>query len=193
MAEPEGITVALLVADALEALGVPYLIGGSLASAVYGMLRSTLDADLVADLRPEHVKPLVAALNQAFHVDGEAIREAIEQRGCFNVIHQETLFKVDVFAARDRPFDRAEFARRGRRVLARDPERSAWVASAEDTVLAKLEWYRAGGEISERQWRDVVGVLKTQAGRLDLDYLRQSAMALGVADLLDQAMAASTP
>ena len=191
MAEPEGITVTLLVTDALEALGVPYLIGGSLASALYGVVRSTLDADLVADLRREHVQPLVSALSQVFYVDGEAIREAIEHRSCFNVIHQETLFKVDVFAPGGRPFDRAEFARRGRRVLSREPERSAWFASAEDIVLAKLEWYRAGGEVSERQWRDVVGVLKTQAGRLDLDYLRPAAIALGVADLLDQAVAAS--
>jgi len=141
----EPLAVTLLVIDALERLGVPYLIGGSLASAVHGVARATLDADVVADLRPEHAAPLARALDEAFYVDVEAIRDAVRRRSSFNVIHLETMFKVDVFVSRRRPFDRAQFERRQAQVVATDPEREAYVASAEDTVLTKLEWYRQGG------------------------------------------------
>jgi len=184
----EPLAVTLLVIEALEALDVPYLIGGSLASAVHGMARSTADADLVADLRPEHAEPLAQALSEAFYADVEAIGDAIRQRSSFNVIHLETMFKVDVFVHRQRPFDQAQFERRAAQVVASDPERTADVASAEDTVLTKLEWYRMGGGVSDRQWRDVLGVLEVQGERLDLTYLRRWAPALGVADLLEQAL-----
>ena len=187
----EPVAVALSVIEALEALDVPYLIGGSLASAVHGVARATLDTDLVADLRLEHAEPLAQALRDAFYVDVEAIRDAIRRRSSFNVIHLETMFKVDVFARKWRPFDQAQFERRTAQVIATDPERTAYVASPEDTVLTKLEWYRIGGEVSDRQWQDVLGVLKVQGERLDLVYLRRWAAALEVADLLEQALAQS--
>jgi hypothetical protein len=185
----EPIAVTLLVIQALDALGVPYLIGGSLASAVHGVARATVDTDLVADLRPEHAEPLAQALRDAFYVDAESIQDAIRRRSSFNVIHLETMFKVDVFVRKRRPFDQAQFERRQAQVVATDPERTAYVASPEDTVLTKLEWYRMGGEVSDRQWRDVLGVLKVQGERLDLVYLRRWAAALRIADLLEQALA----
>lgn len=187
----EPIVVTLLVIEALEKLGVPYLIGGSLASTIHGVVRATLDTDLVADLRPEHAAPLAQALGAAFYVDVETIHDAIRRRSSFNVIHLELMFKVDIFVSRKRPFDRAQFERRTAQVVTTEPERTAYVASAEDTVLTKLEWYRMGGEVSERQWRDVLGVLKVQAGRLDLAYLRRWAAELRVADLLEKALAES--
>jgi hypothetical protein len=185
---PEQIAVTMLVADALEALGVLYAIGGSFASAVHGVMRATMDVDLVADLREEDIVPFVQALGDAFYVDAEMMREAIGQHRSFNLIHLESMFKVDVFVARPCAFDRAQLARRQLHLLVEEPERRAYVASAEDTVLAKLEWYRMGGETSDRQWRDVLGVIKVQGQRLDRAYLHQMAVDLGVEDLLDRAL-----
>ena len=157
LAEP--LVVTLLVIDAFEKLNIPYLIGGSLASALHGTARSTLDTDLVADMRPEQVDPLV-----------------------------EMLQKVDVFIAKPRRFDQMQFQRRRLEIVANEPERLANIATAEDIILAKMEWYRQGGEISDRQWRDILGVLKVQAGRLDLDYLQKWAAELNVANLLQRAL-----
>jgi hypothetical protein len=186
LAEPLAIT--LLVIDIFEELGVPYLIGGSLASALHGTARSTLDADLVADLQIEQVMPLVKMLQKEFYIDDRMIQDAIQHQSSFNVIHLATMFKVDVFVTKHRRFDQMVFQRRQLQVISNDPERKAYVTTAEDIILAKLEWYQMGGEVSDQQWRDILGVLKVQAGRLDLKYLSQWAAELKVADLLQRAM-----
>ena len=185
----EAIAVTTLVTDALEALSVTYAIGGSLASAVHGVMRATMDADLVAEVQMKHIEPLVQALGNAFYADVEMMREAVRQHSSFNVIHLDTMFKVDVFVAKPREFDRSQLARRQSYVLSEDPLRRAYITSAEDIVLAKMEWYHIGGRISDRQWRDILGVMKVQQDRLDHEYLRRMATTLGVSELLEQALA----
>lgn len=180
--------ITLLVTQTLERLEVLYAVGGSLASSLYGVMRSTLDVDIVADMKPEHIQPLVAALSKEFYADDEMMKDAIARRSSFNLIHYETAFKVDIFIRKLRPFDQMQLERRRALAIATDPEQSVYVVSPEDTILSKLEWYRLGGEVSEQQWRDIVGVLKTQASVLDLNYLRQWAGELGVSDLLERAL-----
>lgn len=184
----EPIEVTLKVTGVLENLGVPYLIGGSLASTLYGMVRTTQDSDIVAEIQAEHLQPFVTALQDEFYVDDEMIAEAIQHNSSFNIIHRETMFKVDVFIPRQRPFLQSQLARAQRQIFTFDSEVSARFASPEDTILSKLEWYRMGGEVSERQWRDILGVLKTREGELDLEYLRKWGADLKVSDLLDRAL-----
>ncbi len=171
----EPIAVTLLVIEALDDLGVRYVIGGSLASALHGVARATMDADLVADLKPQHVRPLVQKLAGAFYLDEDAVRTAVASRRSFNAIHLATMFKVDVFIPKGRPFDLAQLEHATAQLIATDPDRLAYVASAEDTILAKLDWYR-----------QVLGVVKVQGDRLDWNYLRQQAASLGLTDLLEK-------
>ena len=181
----EALEITALVARHLERLGVAYCVGGSLASSLHGIPRSTQDADLAAALRPEHVESLVAALDESFYVAPERMLDAIHRQTSFNVIHLETMFKVDVFCVGDDPYSRSELDRREPFAIA--PDRVLQVASAEDTILQKLLWYRRGGGVSDRQWEDLIGVLDVQGARLDSEYLRRWARELGLSDLLARA------
>lgn len=177
------------VLEALDRLGVRHFVGGSVASSAHGMARASLDVDLVADLEPIHARPLVSALEGAFYVDEHRVRRAIEARRSFNLIHLATMFKIDVFVSKGRPFDEASFSRVRRERLGPDPhDPGIPLASAEDVLLAKLEWFRRGGESSERQWDDVLGLLRVGAGAIDLEYLRHWAAVLGVMDLFERAL-----
>ncbi len=176
------------VVRALERLEVDYYLGGSIASSAYGLARTTLDADLVAHLAPRHASPLVEALQSSYYIAPHAVSEAILRKSCFNVLHLPTMFKVDVFVLKDRPYDRAAMQRARKENLDVDePSAEFRLASAEDVVLSKLEWFRLGNEVSQSQWRDVIGVLKVQGGSLDQKYLSQWAASLGIADLLERA------
>jgi hypothetical protein len=181
----EALVITGQVTRVLEALEIDYLLGGSLASSIHGFPRSTQDIDLVADLRPEQVDPLAEALQADFYLDDERIRSAVRRRASFNLIHLATMTKVDVFVMKGDPGSRLEMERR-RSVATLDPP--LFVASPEDVVLHKLRWYRLGNEVSDRQWQDVLGVLKVQRGRLDLEYLHHGADRLEVEDLLERAL-----
>jgi len=184
----EPIAVTLVVVEALERVGIPYVLVGSLASSVHGVMRSTLDADLLAAIELEHVEPLASELSDLFYADAETMRDAIRDRGSFNLIHLETAFKVDVFVAKAREFDQLQLSRREARQLGDDPQSGLYVTSAEDIILAKLEWYQLGGCASDRQWSDVLGVIQIQGNSLDLSYLRAVADTLGVLLLLEDAL-----
>lgn len=180
----EAIEVTLLVTGTLEALGVDYVVGGSVASSVHGLPRSTADSDIVAALREEHVNGLVSSLEAAFYVDADMIRDAIRRRFEFNVLHLATMFKVDVFVPALDTVTRRELSR-GSRVDVGDGK-TFLVASAEDTIVQKLRWFQLGGGVSERQWSDALGVVRVRGPALDREYLRDTAEALEVVPLLER-------
>lgn len=191
MSEQDELLETLLpVVEIFRKLGVDHYIGGSIASGAFGEFRATNDVDIVADLREEHAAPIAAALGTAYYVDVESIRNAIHRRSSFNVIHLGTMLKVDVFLRKDRDYDLGALQRRVAHPASLLPGApSLELSSPEDVVLAKLDWYRQGGEVSEQQWRDVQGVLRVQFSALDLAYLRRWAAALGVHALLERALA----
>jgi hypothetical protein len=184
----EALAVTFQVIGVLEQLGVPYVVGGSIASSIYGTPRATQDVDVIADLRDVHIPPLIAALHNDFYLDEPAVREAVRQRSTFNVIHLVTMFKVDVFVAKDDPATVQELARGRPYVPPEAPDRRIALASPEDVVVQKLFWYRLGDHVSERQWTDAMQVLKVRGNVLDRGYMQQLAAELGVEDLLAQAL-----
>ena len=184
----EPIEVTFKVTRVLEELGIPYLIGGSLASTLYGMVRSTQDSDIITEMHVHHIKPFIAALQSEFFLDEEMIMDAIQHSSSFNIIHRETMFKVDIFIPQFNAFQKSQIARAQKHTFELEAEASANFATAEDTVLSKLDWYRMGGEKSDRQWRDILSVLKTREGELDLNYLHKWANELRVHDLLERAL-----
>jgi len=182
------IEIALHVAMVLEELDIRYLIGGSLASSISGEPRSTLDVDLVVDLSDDKVVAVVAALGEDFYSDTEGIRRAVREKSSANLIHLTTSIKVDLFVMGGSPVDEEQMARRQRLKVATNPDRYLYVYTPEDILLQKLRWYRMGNEVSDRQWRDVLGIVVVQAEALDLVYLRRAARVLEVFDLLERAL-----
>ena len=182
------LSVLSQIANTLEQHGIRYVLVGSFASSIHGMYRSTADIDILADIKMDQVRPLFEALRDRFYVDETAMRDAVVQRRSFNAIHFDSVFKVDFFVPKTDDFSRAQLDRRQSRKLSRDRDETVWVASAEDTILAKLRWFRAGQEASTTQWSDVVGVLGTSRDTLDFEYLRKWAKELGVDDLLEKAL-----
>ena len=187
----EQASVLVRVTGFLEHLDVPYFVAGSYASNAHGFYRATADADLVADLKLKHVEPFVELLGDEFYLNAQTIRDAVTHRRSFNVIHLTTSQKVDVFLLTRDLFPLAEMERRQRLRLAPNAPEQVWMASVEDTILAKLDWYRIGGGVSDRQWGDITGVLKVQAEWLNFAYLDVWAKELGIADLLARALADS--
>ena len=179
--------VALDIGAKLEELGVPWVIVGSVASSVLGEPRATADVDLVADLRGIHVNAFCAAVAVAYYVDEDTARWAASTRRSFNVIHQETMTKIDVFCCKDDPLSRAQLTRRIVAQIADD--RTAPLLAPEDVILQKLLWMEELGG-SDQQWRDALGVVRVRWDSLDRDYLEQQARDNGLLELLTKLLAA---
>jgi len=180
------IDLAIDVGKYLDALGVRWHIGGSVASSILGVPRTTVDIDLVADLRDRHVTPLVAALLPAYYVDEATVRWAVSTRRSFNAIHEATAIKVDVFCAKDEPLGREKL---DRRIILELHGNRVPVASAENIILEKLVWYREAG--GSEQWGDARGVVQVRRESLDLTYLRRHAATLGLDEALERLLGES--
>jgi hypothetical protein len=168
-----------------DRLGLGHAIGGSLASSMHGIGRMTRDADVTVEPFPGREAEFVAAFDaDVFYLSEVAVRQAIRDSGTFNVLHPESGFKVDIFILKVEPFEQSAFSRRQFLTLADDPAQPIAFYTPEDTILFKFRWYRMGGEVSDQQWNDILGILRTQAERLDNGYLDEWAAKLGVSDLL---------
>jgi hypothetical protein len=186
LAEPVEITRRVI--KVLEDLGIRYFVGGSLASSLHGIPRATQGVDIVAEVNSEHVTPLGGALESEFYIDAEMIKNAVLSRTSFNVIHLATMFKVDIFVLKQDAASQEEMTRRELFQISDAPPHHLFLASAEDVILHKLYWYQLGEGVSDRQWRDVLGVLRVQHGRLDYAYLAMGAERRKVSELLERAL-----
>ncbi len=186
LAEP--IAVTLVIAGALERLGIRYLVGGSFASSVHGIPRSTQDLDILVELPGALVDSFASALEGEFYADRDMMHDAVRRRASFNVIHLASMFKVDVFVSDRSPLLTEEMNRR-QGVRLGEPPQLVHVCSAEDIIIQKLDWFEKGERISDRQWRDIVGVLEVRGQDLDLGYVRRWAKELGLGELCERAIA----
>jgi len=187
LAEP--IQITRRIAVVFEKLKIPYYIVGSLASSFHGIPRATADVDLIADIKEPHVQSLFQSLHNDFYVDEDRIRIAILDRSSFNVIHLSTMFKIDVFLSKNDDLSREEMSRREKYQVTEEKGQDLYLASAEDIILSKLQWYKSGGCVAERQWNDVLGVLRIVDKRLDFIYLQDRAKKRGLISLLDKVFA----
>jgi hypothetical protein len=183
----EGFERLLQVFDRLE---VPYMIGGSGASSVHGLVRTTGDLDIVAKIAVDDVPSLVTELSQDFYIDEGQVRAALEHSRSFNIIHLPSSYKFDIFPLTPDRYQQVQFGRRRYEtssIFTGEPLEFA-VSSPEDVILSKLRWFYQGGEVSEQQWNDVLGVIAVQRPNLDVRYLREWAAYLGILKLLEQAL-----
>lgn len=164
------------VVTLLEDLGIPYMLTGSIAAAYYAEPRATRDIDLVIEVSSEEIGALLERLDaEGWYVSHEAAREALEGQGQFNAVDPASGWKVDWLIRKDRPFSRTEFGRRRRVRLA---DLDVPLVTAEDLIVAKLEWARRGS--SELQLRDALAILLQRGGELDRGHIERWAEDLGI-------------
>ncbi len=175
------------MAEILDDLGIRYALGGSMASSILGEPRSTVDVDIAIELDETAGDALLERVVGDYYVPIESARRAIRSRSSFNLVDTDRALKVDLVVLGDGLLDRMQIERR---VLIEVPGAATgiWVTAVEDQVLRKLDSYRAGDRGSDRQWRDVVGLLRIHGDEVDLDYLRTSAVSLGLAEDLAAAL-----
>jgi len=171
----------------LDGLEIPYVIGGSVASSMFGEPRSTLDIDVALDVAAGQREALLEALTIAFYVPIQAARRALDMHESFNVLDETTGFKIDLFILGDGLLDRLQIERRVAVALP-GSEEPVWVTSPADQILRKITWWRDGGRASDRQWRDICGLLSVSHREVDFDGLRAIATDLGIIDDLERAI-----
>lgn len=186
----DALDIALLVATAIERAGGEYFVGGSVASSLQGDPRATNDIDFVVSL--SRVRAFAEALGSDFEVDQGMVRDALNSGDSANIFYLPFVTKVDIFGLGSAAYDTAEFGRR-RSVQVRESGEHLWIKSPEDTVLRKLLWFREGGEVSDKQWRDILGVLRVSGADLDEAYLDHWATRLGITALLARARSDGGP
>ena len=188
MKNPDILLAIKPVINAFNQLSIPYYIGGSVASSLYGMARATMDVDVIACMTQGKVPSFVKQLEEAYYIDEQMIDEAISSGSSFNLIHLETMMKIDVFTQKQEPYHESALAGRLRDLLVEGDQDSAfYFSSPEDIILSKLRWYEMGNRVSERQWLDIIGVIKVQGDSLNNAYLVSWSKSLGLFDLLKQA------
>lgn len=181
--------LARQIADILDDLAIPYYVGGSVASSLQGEVRYTEDLDLVINIQPSQVQPLINRMSGQFYISDIAVSEAmVGQTSSFNVIHLETTEKADIFVMRSDAFSNSKMARRQLHIPDDDLSKSFYICSPEDTVLQKLVWFKMTRNQSQKQWRDILGVLKIQGARLDFDYVWEWANTLRLTEELTTAL-----
>jgi hypothetical protein len=177
-----------ILRSALEATGIRYAVGGSWASTAYGEPRFTNDVDILAAVTPQNLAVFLSHLPDSFYADAEEALSAILSGRPFNVIHMQTALKFDLFPSSAFPLGKEEL---DRAVLLEDSGLSkapAWFVTPEDILLAKLYWYKLGGEVSEVQWRDIRGLVRGCSATLDRRYLERAASELGVHNILQRSL-----
>jgi hypothetical protein len=175
------------IARIFDSLGIPYALGGSMASSIHGIGRYTRDADMTAEPFPGKEKVFAESFSEDWYVSLSMIEDAVRRRASFNVINTSTGFKIDVFIRKDVPFEISAMRRRFPFTPSEDAAAAIILHTPEDVILFKLQWYQMGNRSIDQQMRDIVGVLRVKAGLLDEAYLDHWAADLGVTDLLEQA------
>lgn len=187
MKTPDILAALTPVIKAFEQLSIPYYIGGSVASSIYGMARATMDVDIVADIQKQHVQRLKEILGEKYYIDEDMILWAIQTSSSFNLIHLETAFKIDVFIYKDEPHQQKASERKVKDKFDEEFDFEFYFSAPEDIILAKLQWLEQGNRLSERQWLDILGVIKVQGENLDIRYLITWSKNLGLNSLLQKA------
>lgn len=187
MSKLDILSAIIPIIETFNKLDIKYHIGGSFASSAYGVLRATANIDLMADISSKDISEIINSLDNAYYLSEASIKTAISSQTSFNLIHLGSILKIDIFIPKSRDYDKEVMQRALSKKLEIDNNiLTFYLKSAEDIILTKLEWYKLGGEVSERQISDVLGVLRVQVNNLDFVYLKKWAVELKIDDLLQR-------
>jgi len=189
---PTHLDLAVDLAGLFDEIGVRYVIGGSVASSLIGEPRSTVDVDIAVELELRHLDRFLQHVRPNFYVPERDAARAVREADSFNIIHNEVALKIDLFVLGANLLDTNQIARRMLVQIPTVPAAALWITSPEDQVLRKLDWYRQGGQVSDRQMRDIIAILQINRQQLDFEYLTKTAELVGLSQLLRDARQSAT-